>query len=399
MQAGGPQVVAGRGATRVHGAARAAGRMGVVLALLAVLAACEPSRAADAPGPPAAPHLAAVPHVDMADDAAGIDGAAIARRASALPQLRSLLVSRRGDLLLEHYAEGVRGSTLANIKSASKGILTALVGIALERGLVPSLSTPITTYFPELRRSADARKRTITIEHLLTMQTGLESTSGRQYGPWVRSRDWVRFALNRPLVSDPGTSMEYSTGTSHVLSGLLTKATRTSTWAFAREALAAPIGITLARWPRDPQGIYFGGNDMLLTPRQMVRIGELYLRDGAWPRARDGEVVQVLPAGWVEASCTPRTHSRFDPDRAFGYGWWIQEIGGHTACFAWGYGGQYIMVVRDLDLVVVATSSPDVSDERHGHRRALLGLIASDVIEPLSRRAGATARGDRARRQ
>lgn len=315
-----------------------------------------------------------------------LDRAAVVRRASELPQLRSLLVSYRGALVLEHYATGVRPSSLANIKSASKSILTALVGIAIERRLIPSVATPIATYFPSLRRASDPRKRAITVEHLLTMQTGLESTSGRQYGAWVRSRDWVGFALARPMVSDPGTSMEYSTGTSHILSGILTRVTGTSTWAFAREALAVPLGITLARWPRDPQGIYFGGNDMLVTPRQMVRIGELYLRKGRWTHG-DGTTVQVLPPGWVDASCTPRTRSRFDPDREFGYGWWIQEIGGQTACFAWGYGGQYIMVLHDLELVVVATSSPNVSDERHGHRRALLDLVAS-VTSSLSAIAG-----------
>jgi CubicO group peptidase (beta-lactamase class C family) len=358
------------------------GRSGVLFALTGLLAACEPSRAAD---PPAVQAAAPQAQERTAPAPAGLDHAAIVSEASGLPQLRSLLVSRDDTLLVEHYAPDVRPTAHANIKSASKGILTALVGVALARGLIPSLSTPVATYFPELRRAADPRKREITIEHLLTMQTGLESTSGRQYGAWVRSRDWVRAALARPMVSDPGTSMEYSTGTSHVLSGLLTKVTRTSTWAFARDVFAEPLGITLARWPRDPQGIYFGGNDMLLTPRQMVRVGRLYLRDGVWPEGPDGADVQVLPAGWVEASCTPRTRSRFDPDREFGYGWWIQDIGGQTACFAWGYGGQYIMVFRDLDLVVVATSSPYVSDERHGHRRALLDLIATRIVAPLSR--------------
>ncbi len=98
------------------------------------------------------------------------------------------------------------------------------------------------------------------------------------------------------MVSDPGTSMEYSTGTSHVLSAILTKVSGTSTWAFARDALTRPLGFTLARWPRDPQGIYFGGNDMLLTPRQMVSVGELYLRDGQ----AGGR--QVVSAAWVAAS-------------------------------------------------------------------------------------------------
>ena len=297
--------------------------------------------------------------------------------AAALPRLQSLLVSHRGRMALEYYAPGQRETRLANIKSASKSIISALVGIAIDRRLIRGIDERIVRWFPELRNDPDERKQRITIEDLLTMRSGLQSTSGEGYGPWVRSRHWVRYALERPLVSEPGTSMEYSTGTSHILSAILTKASRKSTHQFASEVLANPIGIALARWPRDPQGIYFGGNEMLLTPRQMIAFGELYLNRG---RARGR---QVVPAEWVEASCRPRTRSRWDPDREYGFGWWIQEFGGHRACFAWGYGGQYILVFRDLGLVVAITSSTQASDERHGYRRELFDLLERHVLPGL----------------
>lgn len=298
-----------------------------------------------------------------------------ARQAAAsLPQLHSLLVSHRGKLLLEYYAPKYGPSRLANIKSASKSIISTLVGIAIERKVISGLDEPIVRWFPELRKDPDKRKATITIEDLLTMRSGLESTSGENYGPWVTSRNWVRYALQRPMVSDPGTSMEYSTGTSHILSAILTKATRRSTQQFANEVLAKPLGISLARWPRDPQGIYFGGNEMLMTPRQMIAFGELYLNRG---RARGR---QIVPAEWVDTSCKPRTRSRWDSDREYGYGWWIQDFGEHEACFAWGFGGQYIMVFRDLDLVVVATSATTVSEERRGHRRQLFNLLETQIL-------------------
>ena len=223
--------------------------------------------------------------------------------AAELPQLRSLLVSWRGQLIAEHYARGVRPGALANVKSASKSIIAALVGIAIERGVIKSVKEPIVTYFPELQRDPDRRKQAITVEDLLTMRSGLESTSGRNYGAWVQSRNWVRYALGQPIVSEPGTAMEYSTGSTHLLSAMLTKATGTSTWQFAQDALAKPIGFTLARWPQDPQGIYFGGNEMLLAPKQMVAIGELYLNRG---RANGR---QIVPAAWVDTSCVPRTTS------------------------------------------------------------------------------------------
>jgi CubicO group peptidase (beta-lactamase class C family) len=321
--------------------------------------------------------VAAADGVQMPSPAAvSLQGAG--RAAEQLPRLHSLLVSWRGDLVLEHYAAGVRPARPANIKSASKSIVSALVGIAIERGLISGVREPIARFFPSLRRDPDPRKRAITVEDLLTMRSGLESTSGEHYGPWVRSRNWVQYVLSRPMIGAPGTSMEYSTGTSHLLSAILTQVSRTSTWELARRELAQPLGISLPRWPRDPQGVYFGGNEMLLTPRDMVAVGELYLNDGRV----NGR--QVVPVSWVRTSCEARTVSRWNPDQGYGYGWWIRDFDGHTACFAWGYGGQYILVFRDLDLVVVTTSSTAVSEERRGYRRALFDLFRRDVIRPIA---------------
>ena len=297
--------------------------------------------------------------------------------AAQLPQLRSLLVSHHGQIVSEYYAKGVPATGLANVKSASKSLISTLVGIAIDRALIKGLREPIASWYPELRQDKDPRKQRITIEDLLTMRSGLESTSGRNYGRWVQSPNWVRFALTRPMVANPGDGMQYSTGSSHLLSDILTKVTGVSTWQFANDALARPLGFTLARWPTDGQGIYFGGNDMLLTPMQMVSIGELYLHRGLVNQK------QVMPAAWVDTSCVPRTASVFDGDRKYGYGWWMQEFQGGSACFAWGFGGQYIMVFRDLDLVVVATSSTSVNDERFGYRRQLFELIEQQVLTPL----------------
>jgi len=313
--------------------------------------------------------------------------------ARALPRLHSLLVSRGGELVFERYYNSARRDRPANIKSASKSVISALVGIAIDRRLIPSVDTPIVTYFSELAQDPDPRKRAITVEHLLTMRSGLEGTSNRNYGAWVTSRNWVRHALARPMFAAPGEEMEYSTGNTHLLSAILTKATGKSTWQFANEVLARPLGFTLPQWPRDPQGIYFGGNDMLMTPRQMIAFGELYLNNGRGPAG------QVISAGWVDRSCEGRERARrpgaafdpfrgFDPlrDRRYGYGWWVHEIRGYDACFAWGYGGQYIFVVPELDLVIVTTSSPDVSEERRGHRRLLFDVLDELVVAPIATR-------------
>lgn len=360
-----------------------------IIAIAAAWLAATVVRSGDVEPAPAAPAEAPAPaattpswNPDVVDETA-----------RQLPRLRSLLVSHRGELAFERYYNGARADRAANIKSASKSVVSALVGIAIDRGLISGAGTPIVRYFPEIAQDPDTRKRDITVEHLLAMRPGLEGTSNRNYGAWVSSRNWVRHVLARPMFAAPGEEMEYSTGNTHLLSAILTKVSARSTWQFANDALARPLGFTLAQWPRDPQGIFFGGNDMLMTPRQMLAFGELYLN-----RGRTASGVQVVPESWVERSCEGRARNRrpgnpgfgptgwVDPmrDRKYGYGWWVHEIRGHETCFAWGYGGQYILTVPDLELVVVTTSSSDVSEERRGHRQLLFDVVDRFVIAPMT---------------
>jgi CubicO group peptidase (beta-lactamase class C family) len=325
--------------------------------------------APDRPQSPAAPAQGTAPPAPRFDEALAL--------ARELPRLHSLLVSVDGHLVLEQYFNGARAGRPANVKSVSKSLISALTGVAIARGLVPGVETPIVTWFPELAKSKDAGRRAITVEHLLTMRSGLESTSNRNYGAWVGSRNWVQHALTRPLLSPPGTLMDYSTGNTHLLSAILTKATRTSTWQFAQDALAGPLGFTLARWPRDPQGIYFGGNDMELTPRQMLAFGELYLNQG---RVNDRSVV---PQAWVEASFVPRGRSSWSGNE-YGYGWWMRDLAGFQSYYAWGFGGQYIILVPELDLVVVTTSASTVAEDRRSHRRTVFGLVENLIVTPVA---------------
>jgi CubicO group peptidase (beta-lactamase class C family) len=304
---------------------------------------------------------------------------AATKAASTMPRLHSLLVNWRGNLVLERYFNGTQPTRPANIKSASKSVISALVGIAIERGLIAGIKQPISEFFPDmLVGQANTGKKQITIENLLAMQSGLETTSNRNYGTWVQSPNWVRHVLGRPLLNQPGTEMEYSTGNTHLLSAIITKVTGKTTWQFAQETLAKPMGFTLQRWPQDPQGVFFGGNDMLMTPRQMVAFGELYLNHGRL----NGQ--QIVPGRWVEASQIPRAQSRREDDRFYGYGWWIRDLAGHRTYYAWGFGGQFIFIVPTLDLVVVTTSSSTVAEERRSHRLTLYDLVEHLIIEPIS---------------
>jgi len=309
--------------------------------------------------------------------------------AESLPRMRSLLVSWKGELVLERYYNGATANRVTNIKSVSKSVMSALIGIAIEQGHIPTVSQPIANYF-QLSPDDNLLKEQITVENLLTMQSGLETTSNRNYGRWVASADWVNFALRQPLRLPPGRVMEYSTGNTHLLSAILTEATGQSTLEFARNALANPLGFDLPPWPRDPQGIYFGGNDMEMTPRQMRAFGELYLNRG------EANGTQIVPREWVAASLVRRAQSRRDRSRFYGYGWWIRDMAGHETPYAWGFGGQFILLVPELELVVVTTSSSNPGPERRAHTRRIYELVEYELVAPVSEAFGYPAVSRRA---
>lgn len=299
--------------------------------------------------------------------------------ASRLPRLRSLIVLRDGrELVAERFNDGPSLDTPVNIKSASKSVMSALVGIAIERGVLEGTEQPVISV---LRADADAnrdpRLARITVGNLLSMEAGLERTSGENYGRWVSSSDWVRYALSRPFVADPGETMQYSTGSTHLLSAMLTQASGRSTFALAQDWLAEPLGVAIPEWLADPQGIYMGGNEMRMSPRDLARFGELYRLDGVI----DGQ--RILPEGWVEESWTPRTVSPWSGEE-YGYGWFLGEAGGYPVRFGWGYGGQMVYILPDLRMTVVMTS--DASAARDGGHVSALNDLVAELIVPAAER-------------
>jgi len=314
--------------------------------------------------PGAAAQSTAAPRGVSSPATVAIDSAQLARafaHAATLPEIRSLLVARDGRLVGERYFHGAGPDTRFNVKSASKSILSALVGIAARDGYL-RLDQPALDFFPEYAAGeVDPRKRAITIRHLVSMTAGLESTSFGRYGSWVNSPDWVRYVWQRPVVAQPGSRLDYSTGSTHLLSAILTRATGMSTLEYLDRALLRPLGIQRPRWARDPQGVYFGGNDMYLTARDLLRFGELYLDGGR----HGGE--QVVPGEWVRDSWRPGLRSRISGHR-YGYGWWVDEFDGRTVNFAWGYGGQYVFIVPSQRLVVVMTHTQKGEQKESAYR-------------------------------
>jgi CubicO group peptidase (beta-lactamase class C family) len=353
-----------------------------IAAALTAALACSPSEPAEGQG-----HAAAVARVRPAGTAR-LDTARLARayaRAAELPRLRSLLVEWRGIVIGERYFRGATRTTPTNIKSASKTIVSALVGIAIARGDLRGTHETLGELLPAETRGLDTTKGAITIEDLLTMRTGLESTSFWNYGRWVTSRNWVRYVLGQPVIAPrgPGGPMIYSTGSTHLLSAIITRATGMSTYRYAERYLAAPLGIRLRGWTRDPQGIYFGGNDMRMTPRDMLAFGRLYLAGGRAQAGAPGMFRQVLPQSWIDSSWVARTRSDWS-GHDYGYGWWIRSAwspnGRHAVYYAWGYGGQFIFVVPSVDLVVVATSDSEVRSREQGHLEAVHALLDREII-------------------
>ena len=295
-------------------------------------------------------------------------------KTAKLPRLRALIVARNGVPVVERVFRGPNLDQPVNIKSASKTVISALVGIAIERGHLKGINERIV---PLLHKRApeklDPLVSTITIDHLLSMRAGLERTSGRQnYGRWVMSPNWVRFALTRPFAEEPGGVVHYSTGNTHLLSAILTDATGKSTLELAREWLGTPLKFTVPAWTRDPQGIYFGGNEMTLSPRALFRFGEMYRNGGVFEGKR------VMSENWVRASWTPRGFHRSGDQ--YGYGWFIAESHGQAIYYAWGYGGQMLFVVPGLALTIVMTSDSTVRSSEGGHRCGLHTAVKDGFV-------------------
>lgn len=303
----------------------------------------------------------------------------ILARAEALVPLETVVIAHRGAIIAERGYRGHSTAAPAGIMSASKSVISALVGIAIDRKLLEGPDQRIAPILANnLPSDPDPRLSEITIGHLLSMQAGLGSTSGARYGSWVSSSNWVRSALAQPFEDEPGGRMIYSTGSTHLLSAILTRQSGRSTLQLARDWLGPLPGFAISSWERDPQGIYLGGNLMAMSPRSLLAFGELYRANGLTP---DGQ--RLIPADWIEASWTPRTSSRYTGD-GYGYGWFSRRIAGEEVKYSWGYGGQMLYVVPRLELTVVMTSNERAPSSRTGHRddlHALLGEIIAAVAE------------------
>jgi CubicO group peptidase (beta-lactamase class C family) len=271
-----------------------------------------------------------------------------------------LVVIRNGAIVREQYYNGYNQNVPHDIRSDSKSFLSALAGIALEKGYIKSIDDKVLDYFPEyISPNMDPRKFNITIRHLLTMRMGLQDESTDNYNAYMEiynSDNWIKNTIEAPLTFSPGEKIRYNTFQTHLLSVLITRASKMSPLSFARKYLTNPLGITIDGWERDPQGYYFGGNAMQFTLREMAVFGYLYLNKGQL------NGLQIVPRAWVEFTLSPSTNNKPNSWGAFknynyAWLWWLGEIHNYPMFMAYGYGGQFIIVFPTLNLIVVSTAT------------------------------------------
>jgi len=301
--------------------------------------------------------------------------------------INSILIVKNGYLISEKYYKGFDKNDAHHVLSVSKSFISAMVGIALENGYIDSLDQKMLDFFPEyVTPSLDTRKQEISIRHLLMMKAGFDRVIedyNQNWQNWVDSPNWIQYIIEWPLVNEPGDVFAYITAETHLLSAILAKATGMSTLDFAENNLFDPLEISIQQWDIDPQGYYIGGFRMYFTPRNMARFGYLYLQNG---RIKGN---QIVPREWVEESW--QDYSGFNnvewgelKNVGYGYQWWLGELGDYKVKIALGYGGQFIIIFPDLDMIVVATSNGNFyKTEADEHERSVMDLVVNYILPAI----------------
>ncbi len=284
--------------------------------------------------------------------------------------INSVLVVRNGYIVLDAYNYGGDSDHRHNIYSCTKSVVSALIGIAFDKGYIKDVNQPVLDFFPKhVAKNLGADKKAMTLENILTMTTGLQcrdsylyNWSGLQQLKW--RADWVQFMIDLPMVEAPGTRFEYCNGASFLLSAILQEQTGMNALKFAEKHLFDPLGISDVTWPSNPQGITIGYGQLYMRPQDMAKIGYLYLNDGLW----DGK--RIISSQWIKASTRKHIASTLLP--GYGYQWWIVDPSIYTAV---GYQGQFIIVMPEKNIVAVFTSSLGQEDFY-----IPLGLLAAYII-------------------
>jgi CubicO group peptidase (beta-lactamase class C family) len=293
----------------------------------------------------------------------------------AYPFLFSFLVIRNDSLTLEYYRVFQKENDF-NIHSAAKSFISALIGIAIDKGIIRSAQEKVLSYFPDFDTTRmDIRKRDWTLEQFLTMKSGLDWDEGADHtAQYTDNVNWLYTTLKLPLSASPGVNFNYTTPNVHVLSGILTRASGMSTYEFAEKYLFTPLNISVRYWAKDPQSIYIGGTEMAFTPRDLARLGQLYLHNGLI----DGR--QIIGNQWIRETLVPRNRSNLTwgdlQSVNYGYLWWNNYDSRDSLFMAAGFAGQFIIVVPAKNMIIVTTGDDNVTTNQGGSNGdIILGIV------------------------
>ena len=338
-------------------------RCGFIVLCIFIIAGCYKS-SAPVPPPKSPDYWPTEGWQKSASEKQGMNSELLAKGIEFLQEenvnIHSLLVVRNGYIVLDTYFYPFEKGSPHDLASVTKSFTSTLIGIAIGNGHINGVQQPALDFFPNRTiANVDPQKKAMELEDLLTMRSGLEcynEPNEPTLFQMMSSPDWTQFMLDLPMREKPGTRFEYCSGGSHLLSAIIHETTGMNELAFAQENLFGPLGIKSAIWPLDPQGVNnHGWGDLHLTPHDMARLGFLYLQQGAW----DGK--QILPGEYVAAATRPKVSLPDEPFDGYGYQWWISSSGFYSAR---GRGGQYIVVLPKMQMVVVVTSGIGDPDER-----------------------------------
>jgi CubicO group peptidase (beta-lactamase class C family) len=305
--------------------------------------------------------------------------------AADLDTIYSLLVIKNGYLIAEDYFNEGSADQKDRLQSVTKSFTSALVGIALEQGCLLSVDQKMLDFFPEVTSEiTDPRKEQIMLRNMLEMRAGYPNEEDDP-ALWdgLLSGHYPPLIEAFPLVSDPGTRFHYSNLTSNWLGIIVDRACGMNLKSYAEEHLFSPLEVKAGEWGQDAEGHNNGCGDLHLTARDAAKFGLLYLNDGVYKGN------QVVPADWVhdslqtysvnEAFVKKVGHFR---DIGYGYQWWSATAGEHHVNFAWGHGGQLIVLVDEFDMVIVTTSYPfwlEHNDQSWKHEKAIITMVSEFV--------------------
>jgi len=279
-----------------------------------------------------------------------------------------------------------RGGEIHTLQSVSKTITSIVIGAARLRGDFPDLDTPVLNFFDTSKvKNIDDRKRKMTIRHLLTMSAGFDWNEDLPYqdpkntGTQMEmANDWVAYTIDRPMAHEPGSTFQYNSGASQILSYIFRVAVGKDVEEYAAEHVFAPLDITNFYWKRAPGGLPDTEGGVYLNPRDLAKLWYLFLKNGVW----NGK--QIVSADWIKDSTTPHMQVG-QRGSGIGYGlkWWLYPYGKDNSKFVWagsGFGGQLPFAFPEYDMVTVITSwNIGTTGPRMTRRDAMdhiLGLIS-----------------------